>query len=344
VFAVGDTGTILHYNGTSWSAMSSGTVQPLYGVWGSAGNDVYAVGGGGIMLHYDGSTWSYINSGTINTLYGVWGNSANDVFAVGDTGTILHYNGTSWSAMSSGTIHTLYGVWGSTGNDVYAVGGEGDFLRYNGSTWSWGLAFGSAYIVYSVWGSSKNEVFIAGRPKEVYGNYGVISHCDGTTLQPDCEDSTTTDPLHGIWGSSCSDVFAVGAGTIWHSNSCWTLSTTTTTISTTTTILQDDDADGDGVNDENDKCPDTPADTKVNARGCPNKCPSRQVLGDKNMNLENLLDFRDNKLAQNAIGRKIISIYYNNADSINAALESSPALRDVTRSVLEVIAPIVGKN
>jgi hypothetical protein len=44
------------------------------------------------------------------------------------------------------------------------------------------------------------------------------------------------------------------------------------------------------------------------------------------------------------VGRRIIGIYYNNVDSINAALERSPALRAVTRRVLEVIAPMVGRK
>jgi len=75
-----------------------------------------------------------------------------------------------------------------------------------------------------------------------------------------------------------------------------------------------------------------------------NSCPAKQVLGEDNPHLENLYAFRDNTLAQSAIGRKITQIYYTNADSINAALDRSPALRSVTRGVLEVIAPMVGKN
>ncbi len=73
-------------------------------------------------------------------------------------------------------------------------------------------------------------------------------------------------------------------------------------------------------------------------------CPVKKTLGENNPNLENLRDFRDSKLAQSAVGRKVIQIYYNNADSINAALERSPALRAATRRVLETIAPMVGKN
>ena len=48
VFAVGSngytSGIILHYNGSAWSAMTSGTTNSLNGVWGSSGSDVFAVG------------------------------------------------------------------------------------------------------------------------------------------------------------------------------------------------------------------------------------------------------------------------------------------------------------
>jgi hypothetical protein len=77
----------------TWSPMSSGTTRNLSGVWGSSGSNVFAVGDGGTILHYDGRTWSAMSSGTTESLFGVWGTSATDVFAVGATGTILHYDG-----------------------------------------------------------------------------------------------------------------------------------------------------------------------------------------------------------------------------------------------------------
>ncbi len=73
-------------------------------------------------------------------------------------------------------------------------------------------------------------------------------------------------------------------------------------------------------------------------------CPALKLLGEGDPKLDNLRSFRDSKLAQSAVGRKVIQIYYNNADSINAALDRSPALRAVTRKVLEVIAPMVGNK
>jgi hypothetical protein len=54
----------------------------LHGIWGSSASDVFAVGEGGTILHYDGNNRSNMNSGTSLPLNAVWGNSASDVFAV----------------------------------------------------------------------------------------------------------------------------------------------------------------------------------------------------------------------------------------------------------------------
>jgi len=39
-FAVGANGVILHYDGQSWSSMTSGITKRLSGVWGSSSSDV----------------------------------------------------------------------------------------------------------------------------------------------------------------------------------------------------------------------------------------------------------------------------------------------------------------
>ena len=73
-------------------------------------------------------------------------------------------------------------------------------------------------------------------------------------------------------------------------------------------------------------------------------CPAKKTLGEDSPNLTSLRSFRDGTLAENALGRKVIQLYYGNVDMINAALERSPALKAVARRVLEVIAPMVGKK
>jgi hypothetical protein len=87
IFAVGQNGTILHYNGSAWIQMDSGTASTLNAVWGSSSSDVYAVGfdsgGSGTILHYDGSSWQEQETGIGSVLNGMWGSSAaSDIFAV----------------------------------------------------------------------------------------------------------------------------------------------------------------------------------------------------------------------------------------------------------------------
>jgi hypothetical protein len=115
--------------------MNSGTTESLNAVWGSSSSDVFVVGYGGTILHYDGETWSPMSSGTTTGLNDLWGSSGSEVFAAGGDwwdagGTILHYDGETWSPMNSGAGHPLGGVWGSSDNDVFAVGAGGTILHY----------------------------------------------------------------------------------------------------------------------------------------------------------------------------------------------------------------------
>jgi hypothetical protein len=224
VFGVGWYGTILHYNGSTWSAMSSATTSELNCVWGTSSSDVFAVGWSGTILHYNGSTWSAMSSGTttyLNTLNAVWGTSSSDVFAVGSDGTILHYNGSTWSAMSSGSKGYLTCVWGSSSSDVFAVGWSGKILHYDSSTWS-AMSSGATTDLHAVWGTSSSNVFAV-------GNDGTILHYDGNawTLMS----SGTSGNLRGVWGNSGSDVFVVGASgiTLHYDGSGWAVMASGTT-------------------------------------------------------------------------------------------------------------------
>ena len=130
VYVVGAGGTILHYDGTEWTIMDSGTTERLTGIWGSSSSDIFAVGRNGTILHYDGSNWSQMDGGTRKELTGIWGSSSTDVFVVGKEGTILHYDGESWSLMESGTTKTLYGIGGYSSSCIFAVGSQGTILHY----------------------------------------------------------------------------------------------------------------------------------------------------------------------------------------------------------------------
>jgi hypothetical protein len=117
VFAVGDSGKVFHFNGTTWSLMASNTVLPLYGVWGTSDSDVFAVGKNGTIIHYNGNVgqlWSLMTNLTpTKTLNSVWGTSSSNVFAVGESGTVLHYSSSS-TTTTVGTSTTTTGDTSTT--------------------------------------------------------------------------------------------------------------------------------------------------------------------------------------------------------------------------------------
>jgi hypothetical protein len=214
VFAVGDGGRIVHYDGNVWSSMDSGTTTSLLAAWGSSGSDVFAVGFDGTILHYNGNVWSSMDSGAADyVLTDVWGSSANDVFAVGpsvyESGIILHYDGEGWSVMA--TSWYLTSLWGSAGNDVFAVGTSAPVLHYDGSTWSEITEDDTISFDY-LWGTSSTSVYA--------GYYwGDIAYYDG-----DCWSAMIGLPLgySSIWGSSDNDLFAVGEPQgYWNSQGTW---------------------------------------------------------------------------------------------------------------------------
>jgi hypothetical protein len=106
------------------------SARTLQAIWGSGTSDIWAVGDSGTIVHYDGRAWApLIQSPVTVTLHGVWGTAANDVWAVGDSGVILHFDASGWSKAASPTTRTLRSVWGDPSGGVWAVGDTGTVLH-----------------------------------------------------------------------------------------------------------------------------------------------------------------------------------------------------------------------
>ncbi|MBN1191392.1 MAG: hypothetical protein JXA46_16670 [Dehalococcoidales bacterium] len=243
IYAVGQSGVIVHYNGSSWRPMDSGTNTDLYCVWGTQSGDVFAVGKGGVILYNDGSGWDQMISGTTADLHGVWGSDFDNVYAVGKAGTILNFKGSDWVSESDVTAWDLYSVWGAGGN-VFAAGQSGTIIYHDGSAWSTMIS-GTASDLYCVWGTSRRNVYAVGssgtflnyngsvwdteaggitgnllgiqgadrRSIFIVGESGAIAWYDGSTLSS--MNRNTISRMQSVLGFSSADAFAVGAeGTI----------------------------------------------------------------------------------------------------------------------------------
>ena len=69
---------------TSPACVPTPSANILHGVGGTSGADVGAVGEAGTILHFDGGAWSTVPSPTSNNVYGVWASGPCDVWAIGD--------------------------------------------------------------------------------------------------------------------------------------------------------------------------------------------------------------------------------------------------------------------
>jgi hypothetical protein len=259
VFAVGSAGVILHYDGSTWSPMPSPTTDTLAAVWGSSGSDVFAVGGSAdfpsgtsdaVIVHYDGSSWTAMpnvpNSWPETSirwsefLNGVWGASPSSVFAVGsadgEEDVVLQYDGAAWAVAWTGDVSYasgLGGVWGTSSSDVFAVGyydAEPLFfelgsivLHWNGKSWT---SVESVGWLSGIWGTGSSDVFAVGQYFDFYGLPAgdLIEHYGGLIWSiASAQPATTAPNLHSIWGSSSTDVYAVGDIILQYDGLSWTL-------------------------------------------------------------------------------------------------------------------------
>lgn len=228
VYAVGSSGTILHYDGTVWSMLPCSTVNDLNGIWGLSANNIYAVGSNGTLLHYNGLIWNLINSGIDIDLNGVWGTSEDGIYVVGNngpdtwtpedySGSILNYNGNTCTEVSSGMASYLYDIWGNGSSDMIAVGYWTGYrpavLQYDGDSWT-RMTTNIYGDLFDVWGTSPINVYaVGGVSKNI--RTGFVRHYNGSTW----DNTHDIDGifLRGIWGTSNSDILAVGdSGTILH--------------------------------------------------------------------------------------------------------------------------------
>jgi hypothetical protein len=121
---------------------------------------------------------------------------------------------------------TLYAVWGTDATHIWAVGAKnvglaqwhGVATTWNGTTWSAGVeVMGSGgnpvFGLSSVWGSSATDLWSVGNLNRV--GPGEISRGDGSTW---ATGSDLGDPLHGIFGTSTNDVWAISNTGAWHWN------------------------------------------------------------------------------------------------------------------------------
>jgi len=146
-------------------------------------------GSGPLVLHYDGTSFERLETGTTGDLWWVFGFAGGPVFFGGANGTILRYEAGEFAKLPTPSESvTIFGLWGTAPDSMWAVGaadggGSGAFAwRFAGEEWVPAEGFpadlGADKALWKVWGSAENDVWLV-------GTAGTAIHYDGAGFQAD---------------------------------------------------------------------------------------------------------------------------------------------------------------
>jgi hypothetical protein len=95
-------------------------------LWGTGARDVWAVGEYGTIIHFDGERWASVQSGTTDFLAAIAGRGPGDAWAIGRLRTVLRLSGSGWRAVEVPKLENdpmLADIAVLPGGEAWVVGG-----------------------------------------------------------------------------------------------------------------------------------------------------------------------------------------------------------------------------
>jgi len=198
-------GTILHYNGSSWSSVYAGATDTFLSIAGISNSEIFATGSNGDVAVYNGSSWALeaLTTSSLNSIYAV---SPTTLYGGGNGGMLGYYNGSTYGEGYAAGSGNITGVWGDAYTDVYAVGADGS-IQYttNGTSFSYAINPQTGVSFTAVHGLTGVDLWVAAAS-------GYVVHHPYNTGTWTAMATTTTSPLRAIWDAASGDVYAVGDG------------------------------------------------------------------------------------------------------------------------------------
>lgn len=200
-----------------WERFPSPTANNLYGLTIVSPTNGWAVGDGGTILHWDGTSWQLVSSPTANLLACVTmtpGEAERDGWIGGDLGTLLHWDGSSWLIFDSGWGENhIFNSCSTAGNVLWFAAPRGGKLGAWDGVNFLDIQYDTASSAYNQPGFYVNNVRMqADNLGWAVGSFGLIMRWDGTkwSLLPGAEPESELYSIVMIPGEQ--EGWIVGAG------------------------------------------------------------------------------------------------------------------------------------
>ena len=161
-------------DGEGLTGEPSDTTQTLRGIWGARADQVFAVGDLGTIVRFDGLVWRAEEVPAGDNLVAIDGCSDHDIWAIGEV-NLLHFDGSGWQATPHGfasdprDIDCIDGeVWAVAGLEVHRIlPTPGTWDRFDG------VGYYSARAVYGagaddIWIVTGNEASFVRRRGDAF--------------------------------------------------------------------------------------------------------------------------------------------------------------------------------
>lgn len=102
----------------------------LHHIWGLHGRAVYAIGEDGTCLRFNGETWINMSEGLDGQIYAISGLSENDLYVAGNRGLLAHWNGEKWNRIDLAIDAAWRGLKVTESGRHYVCGLGGAFVSF----------------------------------------------------------------------------------------------------------------------------------------------------------------------------------------------------------------------
>ncbi len=203
-FAVGDAGTVLRFDGTTWALEVTDSTANLLGVWADDTRALAVGESGAAVLLEEPMPWRTIMNDSPDHLHGVAAAGAQ-VLAVGTLGTVSQLRGRGMMARMQRSavrefLKTLEAAASGPGG-TFAVGVDGAVFQWMNGFRRVALDTLPASVLRGV-ASTDGALFVVGNDATVARVIGM-----DVLVYPDIPERW----VYGVWGSSSTDVWVVGA-------------------------------------------------------------------------------------------------------------------------------------